>query len=182
MLVGFVGGGGEWFLETYQPGLRDIWAPRWNLGDWDRKDRRIWQVCYARIASNAQPQNQTADLSELKVELRHVLGEILRFARSQDFGGFTEAFDSGLARLESQSPFGGLSQSDLAPADFLSLDASQLLCAAEAALVFGGMGSWNDVRVDEAEVSNYKDLSDKLYRLLNRAIVAAANASASGRG
>lgn len=179
MLVGFVGGGGKWLIEVYQPNFRHHWESRWKVGDRERKDKRIWQVVYVRVpSSKVYHQNQTENLAELKVELRKVLAEIAHFARSQDLGFFADAFESGVERLESRTPFEGLPHNDLAPGDFLSLDASQLIGAAEAAWVFGGMGSWNDVYFDEAEKTNYNNLSEKLYQLLNRSIVAAANSCA----
>ncbi len=48
--------------------------------------------------------------------------------------------------------------------------------------VFGGMGSWNDIGFEGDDQVLYDRLSEDLYRLLNVAIVAAANASASPIG
>jgi hypothetical protein len=46
--------------------------------------------------------------------------------------------------------------------------------------VFGGMGSWNDQGFDADTQLRYEALSEKLYQLLNRAIVVAANSSSYG--
>jgi hypothetical protein len=175
-LVGFVGGGGKWLIETYQRDRTYSWEPRWRVGDRERKDKRIWRVAYVRISSSDQlGSGQVQDLAQLKTELRHILIEVAQFSRSQNLDNFTTAFESGIVRLDSRSPFEDLYHDDLAPAGFLSLDACQLLGSVEAAWVFGGMGSWNDVYFEEKERARYDDLSEKLYRLLNQALVAAAN-------
>lgn len=177
--VGFVGGGGKWLIETYQHDVKYYWEPRWKVGDRERRDKRIWHVAYARVlSSRVSGWSQTANLAELKVELRQALVEIAHFARSQELGDFASAFESGIAKLDSRTPFDGLYHNDIAPDDFLSLHACQLLAAADVAWVFGGMGSWNDVYFDKNEKGNYDKLSERLYQLLNRTIVAAANSEA----
>ncbi|MCC6989411.1 MAG: hypothetical protein IT181_10455 [Acidobacteria bacterium] len=60
----------------------------------------------------------------------------------------------------------------------MSVDSLRLLAAARAAWVFGGMGSWNDQGFEGETQAQYEQLSDDLYRLLNTAIVTAANAGA----
>jgi hypothetical protein len=55
--------------------------------------------------------------------------------------------------------------------------ATQLLGAAQAAWIFGAMGSWNDLGFEGDDQVLYERLSEDLYQLLNAAIVAAANAS-----
>ena len=178
-LVGFVGGGGKSLIETYQRDRTYFWEPQWRVGDRERKDRRIWRVAYLRISSSDQlGRGQAQDLAQLKSELRNILIEIAQFSRSQNLGNFTTAFESALARLDSREPFESLYHNDLAPAGFLSLEACQLLASVEAAWVFGGMGSWNDVYFEEKERARYDDLSERLYRLLNQAVVAAANSRA----
>jgi hypothetical protein len=178
-LAGFVGGGGKWLIETYQHDLKYHWEPRWKVGDRERRDKRIWHVVYARVlSSKVSGWSQTENLAELKLELRQALVGITRFARSQELGEFASAFESGIAKLDSRTPFEGLYYDDIAPVDFLSLNACQLLAAADVAWVFGAMGSWNDVYFDKNEKGNYDNLSEKLYQLLNRAIVAAANSQA----
>jgi len=67
---------------------------------------------------------------------------------------------------------------DLAPDRALPLAATQILWAAQAAWVFGGMGSWNDLWFEGDDQSLYEQLSEDLYQLLNVAIVIAANTSA----
>jgi hypothetical protein len=61
------------------------------------------------------------------------------------------------------------------------LPSLQPLAAAQAALVFGGLGSWNGVDFDETNRGRYQELSARLHQLLNQAIVVAANSSSTFR-
>jgi hypothetical protein len=176
MLVGFVGGGGKWLIETCGPKHSDSWEPRWLVGNKNSVDKKIWRVTYIRLATGKPSyQDESESLERLKDEMRENLREIAQFSRSQDLDWFTKAFESGLSRLESRTPFEGLYHTDIAPVDFLPLSAEQLLGSAEAAWVFGGMGSWNDQGFEGQTQERYEQLSESLYKLLNRVIVAATN-------
>jgi hypothetical protein len=175
-LVAFVGGGGEWRIQTYRPESTDVWRSNWQVGDRTRTDKKIWRVSYVRVFTSPETQwPQGEDLELLKSELKTLLVDIAQFSREQHFDSFTACFESALACLDSETPLQGVYHKDLAPSGFLSLTANQLLCSAQAAWVFGGMGSWNDVYFEDTHKARYNDLSEKLYRLLNRAIVAVAN-------
>ena len=182
MLVGFVGGGGRWILEAQRSGLSDFWEARWQVGDRDRADKKIWRVTYARIAQH-QPPIQTQgleDLSRLSEELDRQLTDIGEFAVVQKLDAFAKLFQSARFRLHSKPPYPDLYHNDLIRTEFLPTAACQLLAACQDAWVFGGMGSWNDLGFDAATQPRYEKLSEQLYQLLNRAIVAAANSSAYG--
>jgi hypothetical protein len=179
ILVAF-GGGGRWFIETGGDARPDYWISRWVIGNRERKDKKIWRVSYLRIPGEAPIGNGTAeDLAQLKAELRTRLEEIAEFSRCQKLDSFTKLFESGIARLESQAPLEGIYHSDIAPPRVLPLAASQLLGAVEAAWVFGGMGSWNDQGFERDVQSRYEKVSEQLYQIINRVIVAAANSSVS---
>jgi hypothetical protein len=117
-------------------------------------------------------------LYELKARLADNLAAIGNFARMRKLEGFAKAFDAGLAQLNAQNPHKGVYHADLAPDRALPLAATQLLGAAQAAWVFGGMGSWNDLWFEGDDQSLYEQLSEELYQLLNAAIVIAANTRA----
>lgn len=178
MLVGFVGGGGRWLLETTGPNGSDYWEGRWEVGDQGRADRKIWRVTYGRIAAN-QPSSPPAssDLQSLRQRLIGNLTEITAFAHHQKLDGFAKAFDAGLSNLASLSPGTSLYHNDLLTAD-MPIAAAQLLSAAQSSWVFGGMGSWNDLGFDGDDQTTYEDLSEDLYKLLNDSIVSAANSTA----
>lgn len=177
-LVGFIGGGGKWLIETRGLSYSDFWKPRWQLGNRDRKDKKIWRVSYVRVLSRMPlTQARPDDLEQLRLELKQCLERIAQFSRSQNLEWFTKAFESAFARLESQDPLADVYHTDIAPSGFLSLAANQLLGSAQAAWVFGGMGSWNDLGFEGPAQARYEQLSEELYQLLNRVIVAAANSS-----
>jgi len=98
------------------------------------------------------------------------------FAGRQKMDGFAKAFEAGLTALSSTEP--GAGGHELTPDSALPPPAAQLLNAVQAAWVFGGMGSWNDVGFEGDDQRVYEQLSEDLYQLLNAAIIAAANASA----
>jgi hypothetical protein len=179
MLVGFVGGGGRWLIEAMKPEGSDFWEGRWEVGDREREDRKIWRVDYGRVAKNQPATDPPAmDAEALKSRFAATLEAIGNFARKQKMEGFAKAFEAGLAQLNSGNPGKGVYHDDLAPDRALPLYAAQLLEAAQASWVFGGMGSWNDVIFDGEDQVLYERLSEDLYQLLNAAIVTAANASA----
>jgi hypothetical protein len=179
MLVAFVGGGGRWLIETRSAERSDYWQARWQIGDRERRDKRIWRVSYARIHTGKPTEHgQANDLSQLKAELRECLGNIANFSRSHQLDWFTTAFESGMARLDSNTPLDGLYHQDFAPPGFLSPSANQLLGSVEVAWVFGGMGSWNDQSFEGESKTRYEELSESLFSLLNKAIVEAVNSSA----
>jgi len=175
-LVAFVGGGRQWLIGALTPEGSDFWAGRWEVGDTKRSDRRIWRVKYGRIARR-QPtlEPPQVDIANLKRRLTVNLTAIGEFARKQEMDYFAAAFDTGLELLTTEGALDGTS--DAFSNDALPPVARQLLGAARAAWVFGGMGSWNDVGFDGPDQDVYERLTDELYELLNEAIIAAANTS-----
>jgi hypothetical protein len=179
MLVGFVGGGGRWLIEALTPRGSDFWEGRWEVGDRERKDQKIWRVSYGRVASKQPTLDRPAlEMATLRNQLAANLEALGNFARKHRMDRFARAFDAGMAQLSSQEPSKQVHHSDLAPDNVLPVPAAQLLGAAQAAWVFGGMGSWNDAAFDAEDQGLYERLSEELYQLLNAAIVTAANTSA----
>jgi hypothetical protein len=177
--VGFVGGGGRWLIESLRAGLSDLWEARWLVNDANDPDRRVWDVSYGRIDKDGPPLPfSTPDLVTLKSELEGVLSEIHTFATRQDLGSFAGAFRSAKEALNSDIPLSASYHSDIAPSSQMPLEAKQLLGAAQAAWVFGGMGSWNDMSFEEPDQQEYVEVSGKLFSLLNQVICRAVNSSA----
>jgi hypothetical protein len=178
MTVGFVGGGGRWLIEALRGTSCDHWEARWRVKDRNDPERRIWEVAYGRLAVN-RPANvtKTIDPSVLREDLATALAEITTFAQKHALASFIDAFEDGRSRLQAESPFEGLHHADFDRCRSLPLVGKQLLGAAEAAWVFGGMGSWNDMSFEGEDEATYNTLSDRLFSLLMAAIVAGANAS-----
>lgn len=182
MLVGFIGGGGRWLMEAQQSGLSDLWEASWKVGDRTRKDQRIWRVTYRRVAAN-QPlirPHGREDPERLLHEFDRHLIAIEEFAREQKLRNFADLFQRARSRLHSDPPYSDQYHSDLTRPELVPITACRLLAACQDAWVFGGMGSWNDQGFDAAAQPKYEALSEKLYQLLNRATVVAANSSSYG--
>jgi hypothetical protein len=64
----------------------------------------------------------------------------------------------------------------------MPLEAKQLLASAQAAWVFGGMGSWNDLGFDGSDQQEYTALSDELFLLLNQALGVTVNTTSGAAG
>jgi len=182
MLVGFVGGGGRWLVESQTSGMSDLWEARWQVGDRSRQDRKIWRVTYARFAKNQRPiQSPALEHPErLLQDLDRLLIAMEEFSRTQGLDNFATLFARARTRLHSDPPYSDQYHSDLIRTDLLPLAACKLLAACQDAWVFGGMGSWNDQGFDADTQPRYEALSEELYQLLNRAIVVAANSSCYG--
>ena len=176
MLAGFLGGGGRWLIEALSPDGSDYWEARWQAGDRNRPDQKIWRVTYGRIARGQithtlAPEN----LEQLKRELDRTLIELEHCARSHRLASFATLFQRSRAQLFAASPGGDVYHTDLTVPGQLSQLAEQLLAAAQLGWVFGGMGSWNDVGFDVSKDPEYQRLSDTLFTLLPRTYVAVAD-------
>lgn len=174
MLAGFVGGGGTWMLVIQFPGGRyERWVARWDVGDKDRKDRRIWRVTYGRVLANREPPAAVSPLPDATAQLRTALTEIHAFAAKHDCEGFTQCFERGLKVL-AHEPGAEAYHRDLYPGPQIS-SVSEVLYACQHGWVFGGMGSWNDIGFDGADGKEYNRVSEQLYRAVIGAIPSAVD-------
>ena len=179
MSVGFVGGGGHWLIETARSGGSGCWEARWEIGDRERPDQRIWRVTYGRIRTGTQfPFERVESLDLEAARLQRNLTRIAAFADRNQSGAFARHFEQALACLNDGASSPNSGYVNLVPPSLLSRDAEQLLSAVQAAWVFGGMGSWNDLAFPDDQQQEYEALSEELFQLLNRAVVLAVNSSA----
>jgi hypothetical protein len=179
MSVGFVGGGGRWFIETLHAMLSDFWEARWLVGNREDPDRKIWDVAYGRVDQDrAHLPYSSESLSTLKNDLEVVLSKIDAFATRKGLEFFSKSFRDARNVLNSDEPLSKTYCPDLAPTSDISLEAKQLLGAAQVAWVFGGMGSWNDIGFEGHDQEEYTQVSNELFSLLNQVICASVNSSA----
>ncbi len=181
MAAGFVGGGGTWELWIVESGRADAWNPAWQVGNRTAPDRRIWRVTYARTATRVAREILAEPLEPLRARFENALSKALVFCGRHNVEGFASQFRNAVESLSSANPFSLVYHKDLAPAGTLSLAAQQLLAGSSAAWVFGGMGSWNDLYFDSADKDDYERISDELFEVVNRSIVAATNSAAFPR-
>ena len=176
MTVGFVGGGRRWMIEAVKKECSDVWEPRWELGDADAPDRRIWNVTYGRTTSNYRHMDPApVDVERVRVQIDAALAAMTEFAETHGVESFAASFRAGRVALASdgalQPPL------DMPAVGRLALPYKRLLAAAQAAWVFGGMGSWNDMSFEGTTQKRYDRLSDDLFMLLNEAVALAASSS-----
>ncbi|WP_017445881.1 hypothetical protein [Gayadomonas joobiniege] len=176
MSVGFVGGGGRWLIETVKSGKSDFWEAGWEVGDRDDPEQNIWHVKYGRILKNRnQPEQALPPASEIKEQLKDILKKISEFAYKNNCGNFGQCFERGLKALE-EPPASSDKEYTIFPKGYATPEHHQLLNASQRAWVFGGMGSWNDMGFNDSAIhKEYEELSDKLFNLINLALIVASN-------
>lgn len=183
MSAAFAGGGGRWIVEARHGQQSDLWEAKWVVGDQRDPERKIWDVAYYRVDKDRAPLPIAVDdsLATLKSQLDDALTEIEAFAmRQQGLENFAEVFCDAKAALASDPSSAGSFHSDIAAGADFPMEAPQLLAAAEAAWVFGGMGSWNDIVLQGQDGVDYERVSEALFAAVNRAILGAVNASYVG--
>jgi hypothetical protein len=175
MSIAFVGGGGRWLIEAVCPGGSDYWEAKWEIGDQNRPDQKIWRVTYGRIARNQKAAvTNASSVDSLSTEMGQTLQDAIVFSTNHKLDWFRKAFESGYSALkaESEPELNGIALKGQLP-----LPASRLLAASQAAWVFGGMGSWNDLGFDGDNQRQYEVISDNLFRLINSSLIATVNLS-----
>jgi hypothetical protein len=182
MTAGFVGGGGRWLLAIERGEHFECWEASWEVGNKDASDRRIWKVQYALVDEVQSLKQESTSVNEIVVQLTEALRDAEGFARQHDLGGFADFFNKAQRCLSADDPLALVYHRDLAPEGALSLTGVRLLACCQAAWVFGGMGSWNDLGFGGKDQELYSKLSDRLFELINQAICAGANDTAGTVG
>jgi hypothetical protein len=174
---GFVGGGRLWCIEGMRrDSSSEFWLTKWEVGNKNSPDRRIWRVTYRLCDVSRTLQSTLRDLDEIIADLRLALTEIRSFSETNDCSSFTPHFTNALRALdEPQTDIGY--HKDLFPPGTLSEAAQSILKSAMSAWVFGGMGSWNDMGFEGETQLEYESVSDGLFNIVNEAIEAAATSS-----
>ncbi len=179
MSAGFIGGGGRWLLCVQRNGLSDCWQAHWQVGNRSSPERRIWRVLYAMIGERPAQNSALGTPFQISQLLIADLAEIETFARNNGLDDFASRFARARECLSSTDPLSYAYHRDLAPEGMLPLAAQQLLASCQVAWVFGGMGSWNDLSFGADDNALYKQLSQRLFDHLIKAVCVAANRSAA---
>lgn len=175
MLVGMVGGGPRWLIETVMPERSEVWEGFDRLGDREDPKQKIWLSAYLMVGEADSGDVLDADMAAASADLRGALSHIESFARALPEAPFAEYFAGARAALEG----GQGTEPDMAffALTRLSEDAKRLLRAVKGAWVFAGMGSWNDIGVDATHAVRYEQTSEALFLSLQRAVLAIANST-----
>jgi hypothetical protein len=176
MTAGFVGGGARWLIEVVRDGGSEIWEGGDKLGDRNAPDRKIWSAGYVRIAAGlTEARSLLRPISDAIAALDATLTRIAAFARD-NAENFVPAFEAAREALGNPAAH-SVATDELLPFADLSIEARQLWVASEAAWVFGGMGSWNDMGFDGDKSKLYDELSATLFKQLNDALMLVANST-----
>jgi hypothetical protein len=176
MTAGLVGGGGTWTLAAVRAdGRSDFWQSRWSVWNREAPERRIWRVTYGRTGEGRTDDRAEPTLEEMETRLRQTLREIHAFAERQGCTNFAACFANAMDTLATGAAHGY--HQDLAPLNALPPKSWRMLDATQAAWVFGGMGSWNDMGFDGAEGKEYDRVSEQLYAAITEAMCVAVNAA-----
>lgn len=168
MLAGFANAG-RWGLVTTGGRTGEIWQATWTVGDRSVPDRRIWSVTYQGASVDHLPP-QRPDLVSARRNLTEALETARDFATRQQMETWPAWFERALAG-DPDIPY----HPDLLPAGYTS-EARQLAAMAVKAWVFGGMGSWNDVYLDDRDAAaEHAATSRNLDSALLRALLASVN-------
>lgn len=172
-------GGGQWALLS--DGERPtLWVPSWTYANPHDRDNRVWNIRYSGHALDASAAPHRPEVTAATEALRHQLVGAADFARANELAHWASWFDGALALMEAESPEIAY-HPDIAPRGAVSAEAYRLLAMAVQAWVFGGMGTWNDVWLeDEGAQARYAEVSSSLYRAILDACVAATNADLEG--
>ncbi len=175
-LAGMAGGGGTWYIEAVYKNYSNLWSNRWQVHDPNAADQKIWSVNYGRTSWRQKTQNLQIAQDGMKEQLGNTLLELAEFAFKQNLESWGKQFESALGILASEHPEEQYCHKDLIPLNNYSLTAKQILFAAGQAWEFGGMGSWNDLRVSNKEDNElYDKLSAQLYYNIIDAVICAVN-------
>lgn len=171
--------GGRWALLA--TGSRpSVWVPSWDVGDRSAADNRIWTVRFAGAWADGSSVPGQVPIDSSLANLSKALLSAEAFAREQGLDTWADWFADALHRTQTgdpEIPF----HPDLAPRPPVTEDAARLLAAAAKSFVFGGMGSWNDVWLRDAEARRrFEEVSRNLYRAMLNAFVAATNCQLDG--
>ena len=176
--VGLVGGGGRWFIEAVKVLTSDFWESQWQADEQGAVDNKKWSVTYDLVSANEPSKTLEfkTSLEEINSHIKKQLGEIAAFAHRNNLDTFAEKFEAGEKIIESNEPLADAYHADILFPGHFSLKAQRCLGAVQAAWVFGAMGSWNDVMLEDSkEHDEYERLSDELYNLFCKGIVYSVN-------
>lgn len=165
----FVGGGSVWVLTTVFDDAKTVsWGPIWK----HTGAGMPWDVTYQGFNEVFTDNSQSIDNAASQLE--KALIEIRDFALELKIPHWPNSFARALAQLEGEPA--DTHHSDLVPDGLLTPTAENLALACQAAWVFGGMGSWNDIY--ETRNPKYSEVSSALFDAVNQGLVSATNSSA----
>jgi hypothetical protein len=170
--AGFSGGLDAAVVVQFGDGRRELWSGQWAVTEREHPEQRIWRVTFTGVSTRAAL-FEGPTLEAAAKRLRAALEAAASLAAGRPyFENWVRVFRDARALLESASPSVPY-HPDLLPPEGYGLESWRLLAAASRAWVFGGMGSWNDVAMDDEP--SYEPVTRELFDAVLDAVLAATN-------
>ncbi len=168
----FVGGGSQWFLEVQSENTSDLYLSEWSPSeDYGLDTRKNHYLRFEKDVSHLDARSST--ISESREKLTSVLQELIEFTAKFDYTQhWSENFKNSLIILKEYEP---LEADEFLPAGIYQKESRQLIEAAYASWVFGGMGSFNDLSFNDPDQELYMALSQRLYNSICDVLVSSIN-------
>lgn len=172
-----VANGIRWALSATSRRGRRSWGAAWTVTDRDAPDQRVWAVRLEHDAAASTSVVAAPGVNLASAALDHALEDVAAFAQGHGLGNWRDRFEEARAVLHSVDPVLP-AHADLAPPGSLSLRRARLLASAMTAWVFGGMGSWHDIGLDDLHAQGelargthrlYEAIMDSLLAVTNSA-------------
>lgn len=155
---------------------RTLWSSNWQTDGSDHPRGEIWRVTMTSYGLAPLPVAPPRPAVDARASLREAVEAAHTFARANNLDGWVDWFGKAVAVSDSPDPEVPYNP-DIAPVGWLSLEQRRLLAFAVQAWVFGGMGSWNDIWIeDESQGDRYREVTEQLYGAVIDALVAVTNA------
>jgi len=173
--AGFSGGLDAAVVVQFGDGRRELWSGHWAVTEREHPEQRIWCVTFTGV-STSETLFEGPTLNAAAHRLRAALDAAASLAAGRPyFGNWERVFRDALALLDSESPSVPY-HPDLLPPERYGIESWRLLAAAGRAWVFGGMGSWTDVAMDDEP--SYEPVTTELFDAVLDAVLAATNTRA----
>lgn len=158
-------GAGEWaVLADEKRGAQEYWVSRWSATE--SGSARPWSVLHLGRAVREKWPHELQDIAMASHRLDAALRAAEEVGRLIGVGSWAQWFADAREQLASDRPIARF-HNDAVPAVGYGLSARRLFAGAVGAWVFGGMGSWNDLYVDDPSLrERYNSVSEALFRAL----------------
>jgi hypothetical protein len=153
-----------------------LWSSNWQTDGSDHLRGEIWRVTMTSYGLAPGPAARPRSAADAFASLQEAVKAARALATENNLDDWVDWFGKALSVSTSPDPEVPYNP-DIAPTGWLSLEQQQLLAFAVQAWVFGGMGSWNDIWLeDESQGDRYREVTEQLYRAVIAALVAVTNA------
>jgi hypothetical protein len=154
-------------MQADYRGASELWTARWNQD----AAGHGWNVVYH--AQSSDQRIAKPNLKQTEDALRNALQDVFLFTVMNGLDQWQTLIAEATAIVNQDTM---ISPNALLPAKGFSDQARYIFDAASTAWIFGGQGSWSDLKFKDAGTrSEYEDITRRLYDAVVMAIIDAAN-------